>query len=181
MANRGSRQALLAELGNILDKEYILASEEALKPFECDGLSVYRALPLVAVLPGNADEVQAVVRLCYRLKIPIVTRGAGTGLSAGAKPDPQGVLLVMSRMDKIQDINTITRTAVVQPGVRNLAISEAALEYGLFYAPDPSSQIACSIGGNIAENAGGVHCLKYGLTTHNIVQIKGVKIGRAHV
>jgi len=174
MANRGSRQALLAELGNILDKEYILASEEALKPFECDGLSVYRALPLVAVLPGNADEVQAVVRLCYRLKIPIVTRGAGTGLSAGAKPDPQGVLLVMSRMDKIQDINTITRTAVVQPGVRNLAISEAALEYGLFYAPDPSSQIACSIGGNIAENAGGVHCLKYGLTTHNIVQIKGV-------
>jgi len=174
MANRGSRQALLAELGNILDKEYILASEEALKPFECDGLSVYRALPLVAVLPGNADEVQAVVRLCYRLKIPIVTRGAGTGLSAGAKPDPQGVLLVMSRMDKIQDINTITRTAIVQPGVRNLAISEAALEYGLFYAPDPSSQIACSIGGNIAENAGGVHCLKYGLTTHNIVQIKGV-------
>jgi len=174
MPNRDSRQALLAELGNILDKEYILAKEEALKPFECDGLSVYRALPLVAVLPGNADEVQAIVRLCYRLKIPIVTRGAGTGLSAGAKPDPQGVLLVMSRMDKIQDINTITRTAIVQPGVRNLAISEAALEYGLFYAPDPSSQIACSIGGNIAENAGGVHCLKYGLTTHNIVQIKGV-------
>jgi len=128
---------------------------------------------MVAVLPGSVTEVQEVIRLCHQLKVPLVTRGAGTGLSAGAKPDPEGLLLVMTRLSNILDINSATQTARLQPGVRNLAISEAVKQHGLFYAPDPSSQIACSIGGNIAENAGGVHCLKYGLTVHNVLQVSG--------
>lgn len=163
---------LLQGLKGILPGEYILTTQEQLKPFECDGLAVYKELPLVAVLPETALEVKAIVQLCHQLKIPVVSRGAGTGLSAGAKPHPQGLLLVMSRMNQILNVDKLNQTATVQPGVRNLAISEAADPFGLFYAPDPSSQIACSIGGNVAENAGGVHCLKYGLTVHNILQIK---------
>ena len=173
MAAREVKKELFGRLRGILDAKYILTTEEQLKPFECDGLSVYKALPIVAVLPGTVEEVQAIIKVCYSLRIPLVTRGAGTGLSAGAKPNPEGLLLVMTRLNKILSINTITQTAEVQPGVRNLAISEATKEHDLFYAPDPSSQIACSIGGNIAENAGGVHCLKYGLTVHNIIQLKG--------
>ena len=173
MDDAGSQQDLLAQLRKILDQQYILTTKEQLKPFECDGLSVYRALPIVAVLPGTTEEVQAIIKICYTLKTPLVTRGAGTGLSAGAKPHPKGLLLVMTRLSKILAINTNAQTARLQPGVRNLAISEAVKKYGLFYAPDPSSQIACSIGGNIAENAGGVHCLKYGLTVHNIIQLSG--------
>jgi glycolate oxidase len=164
---------LLEGLKPILDPQYILATDEQLKPFECDGLSVYRELPLVAVLPGSTSEVQAVIKLCHELSVPLVTRGAGTGLSAGARPHPDGLLLVLSRLSRILEINPLTMVAHVEPGVRNLAISEAAAEHNLFYAPDPSSQIACSIGGNIAENAGGVHCLKYGLTVHNILGLKG--------
>jgi len=167
------REALLSALKKILDAPFILSTQEQLKPFECDGLSVYKALPMVAVLPGSVTEVQEVIRLCHQLKVPLVTRGAGTGLSAGAKPDPEGLLLVMTRLSNILDINSATQTARLQPGVRNLAISEAVKQHGLFYAPDPSSQIACSIGGNIAENAGGVHCLKYGLTVHNVLQVSG--------
>ena len=167
------RHTLLARLRAIVEAEFILSTREQIKPFECDGLSVYKALPLVTVLPGNAKQVQAIIRLCAELEIPLVTRGAGTGLSAGAQPHPEGVLLVMTRMQRILAIDKDRQTARVEPGVRNLAISEAAAEFGLFYAPDPSSQIACSIGGNIAENAGGVHCLKYGLTVHNIIQLKG--------
>ncbi len=173
MAAKDGRKALFGLLRGILDAKYILTTQEQLKPFECDGLSVYKALPIVAVLPGTVEEVQAIIKVCYSLRIPLVTRGAGTGLSAGAKPNPEGLLLVMTRLNKILTINTTTQTAQVQPGVRNLAISEATKEHDLFYAPDPSSQIACSIGGNIAENAGGVHCLKYGLTVHNIIQLKG--------
>lgn len=171
--NKALRKTLLGLLKDILDSKYILTTQEQLKPFECDGLSVYRALPMVAVLPGKVEEVQAIIKVCYSLNIPLVTRGAGTGLSAGAKPDPEGLLLVMTRLNRILSINATRQTACVQPGVRNLAISEAAKIHDLFYAPDPSSQIACSIGGNIAENAGGVHCLKYGLTVHNIIQLKG--------
>lgn len=163
---------LFTGLKRILADEFILTTEEQLKPFECDGLSVYRQIPLVAVLPGNSEEVKAVVKLCYKLKVPVVTRGAGTGLSAGARPHKLGLLLVMTRLNRILTIDPDNQSASVQPGVRNLAISEAADKYDLFYAPDPSSQIACSIGGNIAENAGGVHCLKYGLTVHNVLQLK---------
>lgn len=165
-------QTLYKGLSRILPTEFILTEREALKPFECDGLSVYRQLPLMAALPVNTEQVQAILKLCHQLKVPVVTRGAGTGLSAGALPNPAGLLLVLSRMQAILNIDTQNLCAVVQPGVRNLAISEAVKEFGLFYAPDPSSQIACSIGGNIAENAGGVHCLKYGLTVHNIQKIR---------
>ena len=163
---------LLTGLRRILPDEFILTRKEQLRPFECDGLSVYRQLPMLAVLPENTKQVRDILQLCYRLKIPVVTRGAGTGLSAGAMPYNRGLLLVMSRLNRILAIDPVNRTATVQPGVRNLAISEAAAEHGLFYGPDPSSQIACSIGGNIAENAGGVHCLKYGLTVHNVLQLK---------
>ncbi|MDT8398982.1 MAG: FAD-linked oxidase C-terminal domain-containing protein [Pseudomonadales bacterium] len=163
---------MLAGLRQLLSAEFILTSREQLKPFECDGLAVYRQLPLLAVLPGTASEVQQVLKLCHQLKVPVVTRGAGTGLSAGALPHAQGLLLVLSRMNRILHIDSANHCAVVEPGVRNLAISDAAGMHGLFYAPDPSSQIACSIGGNIAENAGGVHCLKYGLTVHNVLQLR---------
>ena len=173
VADSTTRDQILAGLRNILPDEFILSQEEQLRPFECDGLSVYRALPLLAVLPGSAKEVQAILKLCHSLKTPVVTRGAGTGLSAGALPNPDGVLLVLTRLNRILDLDEDNLTARVQPGVRNLAISDTAAGSGLFYAPDPSSQIACSIGGNIAENAGGVHCLKYGLTIHNILEIKG--------
>lgn len=176
MARPETYPRLVAALERILPKEFILTSEEQLKPFECDGLPVYRQVPMIAVLPGDADETRAILKLCFELKVPVVTRGAGTGLSAGALPHEQGVLLIMTRMNRILKVDPENHAVTVQPGVRNLAISEAVDRYGLFYAPDPSSQIACSIGGNIAENAGGVHCLKYGLTVHNILQIKAFTI-----
>ncbi|MEX1056100.1 MAG: FAD-binding protein, partial [Natronospirillum sp.] len=163
---------LLKGLRRILASQYILTTREALRPFECDGLTIYRQVPLIAVLPGNTTEVKAILRLCHELEIPVVTRGSGTGLSAGALPHREGLLLVLTRLDQILKIDTDNYLAVVQPGVRNQAISDAVEEFGLFYAPDPSSQITCSIGGNVAENAGGVHCLKYGLTVHNIARLK---------
>ncbi len=166
------REALLDQLRAVLPGRSILASEEQQRPFECDGLSSYQQLPLLTVLPDSVEQVQAIMRVCHGLRVPVVTRGAGTGLSGGALPCAQGVLLVLSKMDQILEIDPDNRRARVQPGVRNLAISEAAACHGLYYAPDPSSQIACSIGGNVAENAGGVHCLKYGLTVHNIEQLK---------
>ncbi|MCZ6830783.1 MAG: FAD-binding protein [Gammaproteobacteria bacterium] len=163
---------LVAELRTLLPAESVLAGREQQKPFECDGLSSYTVLPLVTVLPATVREVQGVIRLCRRLEVPVVCRGAGTGLSAGALPCAHGVLLVLSKLDRILDIDADNLRAIVQPGVRNLAISEAVEKFGLYYAPDPSSQIACSIGGNVAENAGGVHCLKYGLTVHNVLALK---------
>jgi len=154
----------------------LLFSEEERRPYECDGLSAYRQLPGLVVLPETPEQVQAVLRLCSEQRVPVVARGAGTGLSGGALPLENGVLLSLAKLNRILDIDPLNRTATVQPGVRNLAISDAAAAHGLYYAPDPSSQIACSIGGNVAENAGGVHCLKYGLTVHNVLGLKFITI-----
>ena len=167
---------LAQELRSIVGTDAVITEEEALRPFECDGLTAYRELPLMVVLPSTIDEVQRIMKACSENSVPVVTRGAGTGLSGGALPLPDGVLLSLTRMSKILEINAPARTARVQPGVRNLAISEAVQHLGLYYAPDPSSQIACSIGGNVAENSGGVHCLKYGLTVHNILQLQVVTV-----
>jgi glycolate oxidase len=163
---------LLDELRKTVPPDILLHSEEARRPFECDGLMVYRTLPLLVALPENAGQVRDILKTCHRLGVPVVTRGAGTGLSGGALPLEDGLLLVLSRMSRILEIDADNRTARVEPGVRNLAVSEAVAPLGLYYAPDPSSQIACSIGGNVAENSGGVHCLKYGLTVHNVLQVK---------
>ena len=171
-----SSSALFKALRRLLPAHAVLTEAEDLRPFECDGLSVYRRLPLVVVLPETVGQVQAIARLCHDLAVPLVARGAGTGLSGGALPAADGVLLSLSKFKQILHIDAPNAMATVQPGVRNLAISEAAATYGLYYAPDPSSQIACTIGGNVAENSGGVHCLKYGLTVHNILQIKLVTI-----
>ncbi|WP_368448612.1 glycolate oxidase subunit GlcD [Cobetia amphilecti] len=167
---------VLAHLTTLLPDLTLLHREEDLHPFECDGLSAYRVMPMLVALPERVEQVAALLRKCHALGVPVVTRGAGTGLSGGALPLAQGVLLVMSRMARILEINPDARTARLQPGVRNLAISEAAAPFGLYYAPDPSSQIACSIGGNVAENAGGVHCLKYGLTVHNLLKLEMLTI-----
>ncbi len=167
---------LLQQLLRILPADSVLHQQEDLRPYECDGLSAYHALPLMVVLPDSIDQVQKILRLCSEINLPVVARGAGTGLSGGALPFEQGLLLSLAKFKHIIEINQALRVARVQPGVRNLAISEAADHLGLYYAPDPSSQIACTIGGNVAENSGGVHCLKYGLTVHNIQQIKIVTI-----
>ncbi len=154
----------------------VLADDEELRPYECDGLSAYRQVPLLAVLPATLEELRHALRVCSTQDVPVVCRGAGTSLSGGALPRADGVLISLARFDRILDIDPVNRTARVQPGVRNLAVSEAAEPFGLYYAPDPSSQIACSIGGNVAENAGGVHCLKYGLTVHNVLQLRFMTI-----
>ena len=167
----------LKEIKRVLPSQTILLSEEQRKPYECDGLSGYRALPGVVLLPDTVDAVKKILALCQRYQIPVVARGAGTGLSGGATPHPEGVLLSMARFNQVLSIDQVAATARVQPGVRNLAISEAVADIGLYYAPDPSSQIACTIGGNVAENAGGVHCLKYGLTVHNVVSAQVVLMG----
>ncbi len=165
-------QTLITDLYAILPTDAVLYETEDLKPYECDGLSAYRQLPLVVVMPQTESQIVQILQLCHANQIPVVARGAGTGLSGGALPHAQGVLLSLAKLNRIVAIDPLARTARVQPGVRNLAISEAAAAYGLYYAPDPSSQIACSIGGNVAENSGGVHCLKYGLTVHNILKLK---------
>ena len=159
-----------------IEPQYVISDEETQKPYECDGLSMYCEMPLIVVLPNTVEQVQEVMRICYRYHIPVVARGAGTGLCAGAMPNADGVLLSLSRFKHILNIDSLARTARLQPGVRNLAISEAAAEYGLYYGPDPSSQIACTIGGNVAENSGGVHCLKYGLTVHNLLKVEMVTV-----
>ncbi|MBK6745897.1 FAD-linked oxidase C-terminal domain-containing protein [Ottowia sp.] len=160
----------------ILPTESVLWSSEETTPYECDGLTAYRQRPLAVALPESYEQVQAVLRACRALGVPVVARGAGTGLSGGAMPHARGVTLSLARFNRILGIDPLARTAVVQCGVRNLAISEAAAPHGLYYAPDPSSQIACTIGGNVAENSGGVHCLKYGLTLHNVLKVKGFTI-----
>jgi glycolate oxidase len=169
-------QAILAALSAILPSRCVLHQQEDTRPYECDGLSAFRQLPIAVVLPETQEQVQAVLRACHANDVPIVARGAGTSLSGGAMPHGNGVVLSLAKFNKILDLNPTARTARVQPGVRNLAISEAAAPYNLYYAPDPSSQIACTIGGNVAENSGGVHCLKYGLTVHNVLQVKGLTI-----
>jgi glycolate oxidase len=168
--------ALLEAFALILPRASILTAPEDLRPYECDGLSAYRRLPGMVVLPETSEQVQKILATCSRLQVPVVARGAGTGLSGGALPLAEGVLLSLAKFNQILEIDTDNRCARVQPGVRNLAISEAVAPHGLYYAPDPSSQIACSIGGNVAENSGGVHCLKYGLTVHNILALKVVTI-----
>ncbi len=166
------RASLIRDLRRLLPEDALLWREEELRPYECDGLSAYRRTPAVVALPHTPEQVQAVLRYCHRQGVPVVARGAGTGLSGGALPEEQGVLLSLARFNRILEIDPHNRTARVEPGVRNLAISEAARPHGLYYAPDPSSQIACTIGGNVAENSGGVHCLKYGLTVHNILGLE---------
>jgi len=168
--------AIVARLSRELPPGTLLSAAEDLKPYECDGLSAYRELPLAVALPEDEAQVIAVLRACHELGVPVVARGAGTGLSAGALPHRHGIILSLARLKKILRLDPAARVAVVQSGVRNLAISEAAAPYGLYYAPDPSSQIACSIGGNVAENSGGVHCLKYGLTVHNVMRVRAVGI-----
>lgn len=165
------KAALLKTLQARLPDLELLHQLEELRPYECDGLSAYRTTPMLVALPRHLDQVQTLLQICHEWRVPVVARGAGTGLSGGALPLEKGLLLVMARFNAILHIDPAARTARVQPGVRNLAISQAAAPFGLYYAPDPSSQIACSIGGNVAENAGGVHCLKYGLTVHNLLQV----------
>ena len=159
-----------------IPKGLIISDEELLRVYECDALSAYRQLPQCVVLPENTQQVQAIMRLCYLENVPVVARGAGTGLSGGAMPVADGLLLGLAKFNQIIHIDPEQRIARVQPGVRNIRVSEAVEKYGLFYAPDPSSQIACTIGGNVAENSGGVHCLKYGLTVHNILAVKLITV-----
>ncbi len=170
------RTALIGRLSAVLPAEALLVDDEERRPYECDGLTAYRRLPSLVVLPEDEAQVQAVLRICHAMRAPVVPRGAATGLSGGATPHPDGVVVSLARLRKILRIDPLARTADVQPGVRNLAVSEAAAPYGLYYAPDPSSQIACTIGGNVAENSGGVHCLKYGLTVHNVMRVRGLTI-----
>ncbi|MEO6562724.1 MAG: FAD-linked oxidase C-terminal domain-containing protein [Nitrosospira sp.] len=167
---------LVTRLRTFLPPEAVLYETEDLRPYECDGLSAYRQTPMIVALPQTEEEVVEILRVCHAAKTPVVARGAGTGLSGGALPHAEGILLSLAKLKRILGVDPAARTARVQPGVRNLAISEAVAPYGLYYAPDPSSQIACSIGGNVAENSGGVHCLKYGLTVHNILKLRVVTI-----
>src|SRR6202167_1908188 len=170
------RAAVAQALRALLPADCVLSRDEELHPYECDGLAVFRQQPMLVVLPRTEAEVRAVLLVCRRLEVRVVARGAGTGLSGGAMPHAAGVVLSLARFDRILEIDPAARIARVQPGVRNLAVSEAAAAYGLFYAPDPSSQIACTIGGNVAENSGGVHCLEYGLTLHNVLGLRGCTI-----
>ena len=174
---RAQQQALVVQsLKAVLPAHAVLWNNEDTTPYECDGLTAYRQRPLVVVLPETYSQVQGVLQACHTLKVPVVARGAGTGLSGGAMPHKFGVTLSLAKFNKIFKVDPVSRTALVQSGVRNLAISEAAAPHDLYYAPDPSSQIACTIGGNVAENSGGVHCLKYGLTVHNVNKVKGFTI-----
>jgi len=176
-ADRTARQAeVVRALQAVLPAHALLWHTEDTVPYECDGLTAYRERPLVVALPENEAQVSALLKVCHALDVPVVARGAGTGLSGGAMPHAMGVTLSLAKFNRIVSVDPRSRTAVVQSGVRNLAISEAAAPYGLYYAPDPSSQIACTIGGNVAENAGGVHCLKYGLTVHNVLKVRGYTI-----
>ena len=167
---------VIAELLKILPAHCVLSRKEDTRPYECDGLSLYRSVPMAVVLPETEKQIQDVLITCRRLNVPVVARGAGTGLSGGAMPHANGVLLGLAKLNKIKRIDAAAAIAVVEPGVRNLAVSEAVASYGLYYAPDPSSQIACTIGGNVAENSGGVHCLKYGLTIHNVLKVRMITI-----
>ena len=160
--------SIVQELSRALPKGIVITGEENTRPFECDGLSVYRQKPLAVALPESVEQIKQILKICKANNTPVVTRGAGTGLAGGAMPLEQSIVLGLSKLNKVKSIDAKNQLAVVEPGVRNIAISEAVADHGLYYAPDPSSQIACTIGGNVAENSGGVHCLKYGLTVHNI-------------
>ncbi|WP_198263552.1 FAD-linked oxidase C-terminal domain-containing protein [sulfur-oxidizing endosymbiont of Gigantopelta aegis] len=172
--NQISKPELVRLFSTIVSANALLVDEEDLKPYECDGLSAYRQLPILVILAETIEQIQQIIAICAQYQVAVVTRGAGTSLSGGALPLENGIILSLAKLNKIISIDKGNLTARVQPGVRNLAISDAVTADGLYYAPDPSSQIACSIGGNVAENAGGVHCLKYGLTVHNVLQVKVV-------
>ncbi len=174
---RSARQArVAARLSRSLPASSVLVEREALMPYECDGLSAYRETPLVAALPVTESEVAAVLAVAREANVPVVARGSGTGLSGGALPLADGILMSLAKLNRIVEVDPVGRRARVQPGVTNLKISQHVAPLGLYYAPDPSSQIACSIGGNVAENSGGVHCLKYGLTVHNITRVRAMTI-----
>ena len=169
-----AHRAVLARLQQLLPDECVITDPAGLRPYETDGLTAIREMPWLVALPETEEQVAAIVRCCAEHRVPVIPRGAGTGLSGGASPHQLGVVLGLSKMSEILAVDPDNRVARVQPGVRNLAITQAAEQHGLYYAPDPSSQIACSIGGNVAENAGGVHCLKYGLTVNNVLGVRMV-------
>jgi glycolate oxidase len=175
-----ARQAQQAEVAALLSRSLpaasLLVDREALKPYECDGLSAYRETPLAVAIPTTEEQVAAVLATAFETRTPVVARGSGTGLSGGALPLADGILLSLAKFNRIVAVDARARLARVQPGVTNLKISQHAAPLGLYYAPDPSSQIACSIGGNVAENSGGVHCLKYGLTVHNVARVRAITI-----
>jgi glycolate oxidase len=170
------QKKISVKLREFLPERCVLWQQEDTRPYECDGLTAYRRLPMVVALPETDEQVQKILKTCHALGVPVVPRGAGTGLSGGALPPGDGVLLSLAKFMRVVRVDPLERIAVVQPGVRNAAISDVVSPFGLYYAPDPSSQIACSIGGNVAENSGGVHCLKYGLTVHNVLRVKGYTI-----
>ncbi len=172
--DRARQTEVARALRRVLPESSVLFEEEDTRPFECDGLTAYRQLPMVVVTPETEQQAANVLKICHGMQVPVVPRGAGTGLSGGALPHGEGVLLSMARFMKVLAVDPLTRTAKVQPGVRNAVVSQIAAPFGLYYAPDPSSQIACTIGGNVAENSGGVHCLKYGLTVHNVLRVRGL-------
>jgi len=163
--------SIIKALEKKISKKNVLSSKEECRPYECDGLSAYREQPLAVALPETVEQVKQVLRTCKQHNVPVITRGSGTGLAGGSLPLKDGVVLGLSKLNKILTVDPLQRIAIVQPGVRNISVSQALEQYGLYYAPDPSSQIACSIGGNVAENSGGVHCLKYGLTVHNVTSV----------
>jgi glycolate oxidase len=172
----GRQQQVVERLKALLPPHALLFREEDVRPYECDALSAFRQMPMVVALPETEEQVVGILKACHELEVPIVARGAGTSLSGGSMPHAAGVVLSLAKFNRILAIDPASRTARVQPGVRNLAVSEAAAPHDLYYAPDPSSQIACSIGGNLAENSGGVHCLKYGLTVHNVLRVRGYTV-----
>lgn len=163
---------LLSSLRDILKSNQLITEQEELRPYECDGLSAYKKIPIAVALPESIEQIKHIMKLCSKLQTPVVARGAGTGLSGGALPHEDGIILSLARFNKILEVDADNHCARVQPGVKNLSITQAASVHNLYYAPDPSSQIACSIGGNVAENSGGVHCLKYGLTVHNVLEVQ---------
>jgi glycolate oxidase len=170
------RAEIVAALRKIIPAEAVIDSEAGMRPYESDGLTAYRQLPMVVALPSTTEQVSKILRYCYANGVRVVPRGAGTSLSGGALPLADGVLLGLAKFNRILDIDYENRVVVAQPGVTNLGISNAVDGLGFYYAPDPSSQIACTIGGNVAENSGGVHCLKYGMTTNNILGVEMVLI-----
>jgi glycolate oxidase len=172
--DRPQQRLVVAALRGVLPEHCVLHREEDTRSYECDGLTLYRQVPMVVALPETEAQVAQVLKVCHDRQIPVVPRGAGTGLAGSALPHAGGVLLSLAKFNRILGVDALARTATVQPGVRNLAISEAAAAHRLYYAPDPSSQIACTIGGNVAENSGGVHCLKYGLTVHNVLRVRAL-------
>ena len=172
----GRQQQVVERLKALLPPHALLFREEDVRPYECVALSAFRQMPMVVALPETEEQVVGILKACHELEVPIVARGAGTSLSGGSMPHAAGVVLSLAKFNRILAIDPASRTARVQPGVRNLAVSEAAAPHDLYYAPDPSSQIACSIGGNLAENSGGVHCLKYGLTVHNVLRVRGYTV-----